>query len=125
MVTVPPAATLTAAFTHAPPEKSVVMFAAWVLEPSLMVMLSRRAVVSQSSAYTCTVPANADENVRCRRTWLGSYHVEACRVVVSGLCNAWTALVELLHSKRCPLSSVSVTPGIDARSLLPFPPSSA
>ena len=32
--------------------------------------------------------------------------VAACRVEASGLCRAWTAVVELLHSKRAPWSMV-------------------
>ena len=125
IVTVPPAPTLTGAFTHAPPEKSVVMFAACGPEPSLIVMVSRRPVVSQSSAYRCIVPLNALENVRCRRTWLASYQLDAWRVVASGLCSACTAVVEPLHSNRWPLSRVRVMPGSETRSLLPFQPSSA
>src|SRR5205085_8106237 len=82
-------------------------------------------VVSQSNAYRWIVPLNALENVRCRRTWLASYQLDACRVVASGLCSACTAVVEPLHSNRWPLSRVNVMPGSETRSLLPFQPSSA
>ena len=102
------------------------MFAVCGPEPSLTVMVSRRPVVSQSSAYRCIVPLNALEKVRCRRTWLGSYQLDAWRVVASGLCSACTAVVEPLHSNRWPLSRVKV----DCRAarpgrVLPFQPSSA
>src|SRR5712692_599058 len=50
MVTVPPAATLMGALTHAPCEKSVLMFAVWGPDPSLTVMVSRRPAPSQSRA---------------------------------------------------------------------------
>ena len=49
MLTVPPAATLIERLIHTPCEKSVVMLALRAPEPSLIVTVSRRAVLSQSS----------------------------------------------------------------------------
>src|SRR2546428_698663 len=72
MVTVPPAATLIGTLTQAPCEKSVLMLAAWGPEPSLIVMVSRRPIASQSTTYIWMVPLYAVEKLRWSRTWLAS-----------------------------------------------------
>ena len=60
-------------------------------------IISRRACLSQSSAYNSTFPLYAVVKLRDTRIWVGYVYIAALRVKPFGASSAWTSLVFATH----------------------------